>query len=585
MMSHATRLAALRAELSSLDVDGFLLPRGDEHLGEYVPDSAARLAWLTGFTGSAGCALILPDRAMIFSDGRYQLQLAQQIDPALWQYGHLYETPPQTWLARHGGLARIGYDPRIISEVELRPFIAAGCLMIPLGRNPVDAIWRDRPAVPASQVTLQPDRWTGRSAEDKVAALAAKLRDEGQDAVILPDPGCIAWLLNIRGSDLAYLPVALCFAILHAEGSVDLFIDPGRLADPVRAHLRATTQIHTPDALQGALIALDRKTIRIDQARCPVWFAQTLRAAGATIVDGVDPCLLPRACKTAAEREGMREAHLLDGIALTRFLCWFEKNGIGRSETDLAGRLLAFRLEADSCLGASFDSIACAGPNAAIMHYMPQRGEDAVIGRDMFFLIDSGGQYRSGTTDVTRTIWTGDRPPVSWCNQYTRVLKGLISLSRAVFPEATPGYRLDPLARHALWEAGLDFDHGAGHGLGSYLSVHEWPLGFTRRPVLDPVHEHMVLTNEPGYYAPGSHGMRLENAMLATLDTIGEAGRYLRFETLTLAPIDRRGIDVTLLTPTEIDWLDHYHARVFQMLSPYLDDNERAWLDQVCQPL
>ncbi|MFT8516083.1 MAG: aminopeptidase P family protein [Acetobacter persici] len=586
MPTPTERLTALRAALSGLGVDGFFLPRGDEHLGEYVPACAERLAWLTGFTGSAGLAVVLPKKAAVFSDGRYQVQMRQEVESSLWSVEHMYETPPPLWLAQHGRGLSIGFDPRSVSVREIEALEQAGCHMVALSCNPIDALWADRPPAPATPACLQPLALTGLETHAKIQTIAETLRKAGQDAVILPDPTSIAWLLNIRGRDLPFLPVVLCFAILHADATVDLFIDITRIDDAVRAHLGTAVRVHMPADMQQVLQTMHGKTVRLDTGRCPVWFASILRDVDATLVDGTDPCLMPRACKTPAELEGMRRAHLLDGIALCRFLYWVERNGIGQTEAAIADHLLALRRESALCIGPSFHTIAGSGPNAAIMHYAPTAEACSRVQEDAFLLVDSGGQYTCATTDVTRTIWMGtSAPPEEWKKQYTCVLQGLIALDQAIFPAGTHGYRLDPLARLALWKEGLDFDHGAGHGVGSCLSVHEWPLGFTRRPVLDPLYDRMVMTNEPGFYAPGSHGMRLENQMETCVAYKTETGDYLRFKTLTLAPIDTRGIMPERLTDEERNWLNSYHAHVLEQIGPHLAAEEQGWLQRACAPL
>ncbi|UMM08018.1 aminopeptidase P family protein [Gluconobacter frateurii] len=582
----AGRLTALRHALSEFGVDGFFLPRSDEHLGEYVSACAERLAWLTGFTGSAGLALVLPEAAAVFSDGRYQIQMRQQVDQSVWSIEHMYETVPPLWAAEHATGKAIGYDPRIVSVQDIEAFRKAGCQMVALNRNPIDGIWTDRPAPPSSPVLVQPLELTGRENRAKIRDIADILRKNGQNAVLLPDPTSIAWLLNIRGRDLPFLPVALCFATLHVDETVDLFIDPSRIDGSVNTHLGDAVRVRKPAEMAQVLQTLHGKTIRLDPARCPVWFAVTLKSVNATLAHGTDPCLMPRASKTPAELEGMRRAHLLDGVALCRFLSWLDVHGVGKTEIAISDHLLALRREAESCIGPSFHTIAGTGPNAAIMHYAPTQEHCDTVQPDTFLLIDSGGQYTDATTDVTRTVWMGTgTPPEAWKTHYTCVLKGLIALHSAVFPAGTHGYRLDPLARLALWQEGLDFDHGAGHGVGSCLSVHEWPLGFTRRPVLDPICEHMVLTNEPGFYAPGSHGIRLENQMETCLAHRTETGDMLCFRTLTLAPIDQRGIDPSRLTDVERSWLNNYHAEVLAQIGPHLATEDYAWLERACRKL
>ncbi|EHH67542.1 aminopeptidase P family protein [Gluconobacter morbifer] len=582
----ADRLSALRQALPKLGVEGFFLPRSDEHLGEYVPACAERLAWLTGFTGSAGLALVLPDSAAVFSDGRYQVQMRQQVDQLVWSIEHMYETAPPVWMAEHAKGRAIGYDPRTVSIQDMEAFRKAGCRMVALNHNPVDELWRDRPASPSSPVLIQPLKLTGWENRAKIRDIADILQQNDQDAVLLPDPTSIAWLLNIRGRDLPFLPIALCFAILHVDETVDLFIDPSRIGSSVSTHLGDAVRVRKLAEMPQVLKALHGRTVRLDPARCPVWFALILESVDAALAPDTDPCLMPRACKTQAELEGMRRAHLLDGIALCRFLCWLETQGIGKTEIAISDHLLALRREADSCIGPSFHTITGTGPNAAIMHYAPTEEHCDTVQANTFLLIDSGGQYNDATTDVTRTVWMGTgTPPEAWKTHYTCVLKGLIALHSAVFPAHTHGYRLDPLARLALWQEGLDFDHGAGHGVGSCLSVHEWPLGFTRRPVLDPICEHMVLTNEPGFYAPGSHGIRLENQMETCLAHRTETGDMLCFKTLTLAPIDQRSIAPSRLTDAERDWLNDYHAEVLARIGPHLAAEEYTWLEHACRKL
>ncbi|GEB36356.1 Xaa-Pro aminopeptidase [Gluconacetobacter liquefaciens] len=584
----SARLPALRRVLEEMDVDGFLLLRGDEHLGEYVAPYAERLAWLSGFTGSAGMAVVLRDGpAAVFSDGRYITQMDQQVDGTAWARLHMRDTPPAEWLAAQGGRGlRIGYDPRLVGEAGLQPFLTRGLDMVPLAANPVDRIWTDQPAAPGTPCLSHPLSFAGEDSADKRARMAAVLRAEGQDAAIVGDPTSVAWLLNIRGSDVPYTPACLAFAILHADAQVDLFIDPARVPPDTAHWLGPQVRIVPPSGLDAALTALAGQTVRVDPVGTAVWFIQTLEATGATIARATDPCALPRACKNPVEQEGARRAHLIDGIALCRFLHWVDTQGVGQNELEAATRLNAFRALCPDYREESFPAISGAGPNGAVIHYRVTPDTARTIGTDEVYLIDSGGQYPFGTTDVTRTLWTGkERGPDSVRGPFTRVLKGHIALARARFPVGTTGHALDALARYALWQDGLDYDHGTGHGIGSYLSVHEGPCSISpvHRPVA--VATGMILSDEPGYYRPGAFGIRLENLLLVH-PTLAEAGRnFLAFETLTLAPFDRRLIDPSLLTREETAWLDTYHARVFDLVAPQLASDARAWLEAACAPI
>lgn len=581
------RASALRAVLSQMGVDGFILPRGDEHLGEYVAPCAERLAWLTGFTGSAGIAAILPDRAAVFSDGRYITQMDQQVDAGVWERLHIRETPPPAWLAAHGASLRIGYDPRLIGESALRPFSDAGLALVALPANPVDRIWTDRPAAPCTPCVPQPEDLAGQSSHDKRAALAASLRGAGDSALVLSDPASIAWLLNIRGQDVPYTPLSLSFAIVHDTGHVTLLIDPAKLSGPTRAWLGPDVTLLPPDALEETLRALAPARVQVDPTGNAIWFIQTLVDAGATVIRKENPCVLPKAIKNPTEQEGSRHAHLLDGVAICRFLHWLEENATRTTELEAADRLDRFRAASPDYRGESFPAISGAGPNGAVIHYRVTPETSRALQANEVYLIDSGGQYPFGTTDITRTVWTGpDMPDADIRNAFTRVLRGHIALARARFPTGVTGHALDALARHALWDGGLDYDHGTGHGIGSYLSVHEGPA--TIAPVFRPVmlRAGMILSNEPGYYRPGAFGIRLENLHLVQPSPIGEAGRtFLEFEVLTHAPFDRRLIDATLLQPDEIAWLDRYHARVLERIAPQLESSARTWLEAACAPL
>lgn len=584
---NGTRLASLRAELARQGLDGFIVPRADEHLGEYVPAAAERLAWLTGFTGSAGLAVVLRDRAAVFTDGRYVLQLAQQTDPACWERCHVTEQPPPAWLAEHAGKdAVIGYDPLLISAEGLGRYAEAGLTLRPVQQNPVDAVWADRPPPPAAPALPHALEHAGRSAADKQQQIAEALRGEGQDAAVLSDPASIAWLLNIRGSDVPFTPFALGFALVHAEGDTELFMDPAKLPEQTRSWLGNRVVLAGRDALAPALARLAGKRVRVDPAGSPVWFAQQLRDAGATVVAGPDPCLLAKACKNPVEQQGARTAHARDAVAICRFLHWLSGIGVTGAETELsaADRLLALRQELEGFRGESFPAISGAGEHGAIIHYRVTPESDRPIRPNEVYLIDSGAQFADGTTDITRTVWTGpDAAPEEVRARVTRVLQGHIAIATLVFPLGVAGPHLDAFARRALWQAGLDYDHGTGHGVGSYLSVHEGPVSLSRLAKPIPIAAGMILSNEPGFYLPNAYGIRLENLLLVQpADLPGAAKPFLRFETLTLAPFDRRLIEPALLHRDELAWLNAYHRRVLAEVGPRLDPAARAWLAEVC---
>jgi Xaa-Pro aminopeptidase len=585
MTQLAERPALVRDRLAAAGVDGFILPRGDEHLGEYVPACAERLAWLTGFTGSAGLAILLRDAGAVFSDGRYVTQMADQVDDAIWQRRHVTLEPPSAWLAEHAKGLKVGYDPKLMSESMLDIVRAPGVELVPLDANPIDAVWADRPAPPASRVTLQPDDLSGESSVSKRARLAGELKAAEEQAFVLCDTTSVAWLLNIRADDVPCTPVALAFAILHDDASVDVFIDRNRLDADVLASFGDSVRVHAPDHLELSLDALCHKTVRLDRATTPQWFAHRLETAAAHPKAGGDPCTLPKARKNAVEQEGARAAHALDSVALVRFLHWFERHGTGQHETALSAKLNAFRAQSPQYLGESFEAISGAGPNGAVIHYRAAEGRDRVLAENEIYLIDSGGQYRSGTTDVTRTLWSGPGLPGNDVREaYTRVLKGNIALSRARFPSGTTGHRLDTLARMALWQAGLDYDHGTGHGIGSYLSVHEGPCNISAVPRPVALEPGMIISNEPGFYRPGAFGMRIENLLLVRASSVAPE-KFLEFETLTFAPFARILIAPELLSPDEVQWIDAYHAQVQRHLAGTLEPDVAEWLARACAPL
>jgi Xaa-Pro aminopeptidase len=583
-------LATLRHSLLGLGVDGVLIPRSDEFLGEYVPPSSERLAWLTGFTGSAGMAIILADRAVIFTDGRYTTQVAAQTDPALWERRHLIEQPPHEWLAEHAAGLRIGYDPRLHPQAAIDRLAGSGAVLVPLAANPVDDIWRHRPAPPQAAAVPQPAEYAGLSSEEKRAAAAQALKDAGEDAAILADAHSVAWLLNIRGGDLAHTPLALGSAVLHASGQVDLFMEPAKLGPATREHLGNHVAIHPPAALAESLAGLGGRTVRVDADLTPAWYAATLQEAGARLTYGEDPVRLPRACKNPVEQQGARAAHLRDAGAMARFLHWFsvEAPKGGLTEISAAERLLAFRAALPLFRAESFPAISGAGENGAVIHYRAAPESGRPIRPNECYLIDSGAQFTDGTTDITRTLWSGpDAPPAELMERYTRVLRGHVALSTLRFPQGAAGPHLDAVARRPLWDGGLDYDHGTGHGVGSFLSVHEGPVAFSRTAKPVPLREGMILSNEPGFYLPGHYGIRIENLLLtqAAPEQPGQAKPFLEFETLTLAPYDRRLIDLPQLAPVERAWIDAYHARVLAEVGPALEPEAAAWLAASCAKL
>jgi len=588
------RIQALRDELARRGLAGFLIPRADEHQGEYVPPSSARLPWLTGFTGSAGIAVVHSNSAALFIDGRYTLQAAQEAEPSLWAFRHLVAEPVTDWLtATLAPGERLGYDSWLHSTDEVaRLKIAvekAGATLEAVPDNPLDAVWRDRPAPPLAAIVPHPLVYAGESAFDKRARVAAELTQEGVDAAVLAAPDAVAWLLNIRGGDVEHSPLPLSFAILRADATVDLFVDRRKLSPGLDIHLGNAVAIHEPAALGPALdlLGADKKTAQVDPTGA-YWLYRRLEAAGAKIKRGADPCALPRALKNATEIAGARAAHRRDGAAMTRFLAWLDEAAAGGRVDELGAseRLGALRRENDLFRDFSFATISGAGPNGAIVHYRSSPKTNRRLEPGTFYLVDSGAQYLDATTDITRTVAIG-APSEEMRDRFTRVLKGHIALARCRFPQGTSGSQIDALARHALWQAGLDFDHGTGHGVGSYLSVHEGPHRISKLPSTVALRPGMIVSNEPGYYKTGAYGIRIENLVLVVeAPPIAGAERaMLAFETLTRCPIDRRGIDARLMNAEEIAWLDAYHVSVRADLAPGLDAETRAWLEQATSPL
>jgi Xaa-Pro aminopeptidase len=586
------RLAALREAMARAGLHGFLVPRGDAHMGETVAPRDQRLAWLTGFTGSAGLAVALAERAAVFVDGRYALQVRAQVDASAFELVQIETTRPRDWLAEAApDGARIGYDPWLHAKEGLKPLQeaaeAAGAELVPVD-NLVDAVWPDQPAPPLGPVSVHPESLAGESAASKRHRLAADLRKAGCAAAVLTLPDSLAWLLNIRGADVARMPAPHAFGLLHDDGRAALFIDPRKLDDETRAHLGNEVETADPDAFGPALDALAGRRIRLDEGSAPLWTAQRLEAAGAEIDWGRDPCVMPKATKTGAELAGARAAHARDGAAMARFLRWLEETAPqgGLTEIAVVEKLESLRRETGELRDISFDTICGAGPDGAIVHYRVTRDTDREIAPGDLVLVDSGGQYPDGTTDITRTVATGPAPAEA-VRAFTLVLRGMIAIARARWPKGLSGRDLDALARAALWRAGLDYDHGTGHGVGAYLGVHEGPVALSRRNTV-PLEPGMILSDEPGCYREGEWGIRIENLLAITPPATPQGGtrEMLGFETLTLAPIDRRLIDPALLEREERAWLDAYHARVAAEIGPRLaDPADRAWLEAACAPL
>ncbi|MDO6415671.1 aminopeptidase P family protein [Sphingomonas sp. BIUV-7] len=597
MSTHADRLAALRDELARRRLDGFVVPLTDEHMSEYVGAYAQRLAWLTGFQGSAGSAVVLPAEAAIFTDGRYTLQVREQVDGANWSYQSVPQTSAAQWLAEHAPQgARIGYDPWLHTKSWVQQATAAlkakGAMLVAVETNPVDAVWHDRPLPSDARLVVQPTELAGRSSAEKRAEIADWLTAKGADAAVLSALDSIAWTFNVRGADVDRTPVALAYALVGADGTADLFVAPDKLTDDVRQHLGNAVRLHPRDAFADHLGGLAGKTIVVDPDRAVAAIFGTLEGAGARVLPLRDPAILPKAIKNAAEQAGHRAAQARDGAALSRFLHWLSieapKGGV--TELSAQDRLLAFREETGRLRDLSFDTISGAGPNGAVVHYRVSEESNRPLELNSLYLVDSGGQYQDGTTDVTRTVAIGTPSP-EMRDRFTRVLKGHIALASAVFPAGTRGGQLDTLARRYLWAAGLDYAHGTGHGVGAFLAVHEGPqriapVGGAFVGGDEPLQAGMILSNEPGYYKTGEYGIRIENLVLVEpRDVPGAEKALLGFETLTFAPIDRTLIDLALVTPAERAWVDGYHARVAEVVGPQLEDEAAAWLKSATAPL
>jgi Xaa-Pro aminopeptidase len=590
----APRVAALRAELARRGLDGFVVPRADRFQNEYVPPCAERLAWLTGFTGSAGLAIVLADRAVLFVDGRYQVQVREEVDGAIFSVEHLVEHPPHEWIeANLRAGARLGYSPWLHTidgaERLVKACAAAGASLVPAADNPIDAIWTDRPPPPCGAVVLHDLRYAGESAQEKLARVRGAIEKASADALVVSDPHAVSWLFNIRGSDVPHTPVVLAFALVPREGRPALYVDGGKLGDDVRHRLEELADVRASAAFEHGLAALgsERRKVRLDPSASPEAIARLLAESGGTILRGGDPIAPMKAVKNAAEIAGAQAAQLRDGAAVTRFLAWFDREApAGRlTEIDAVEALESFRRDTGLLKDVSFPTIAGAGANGAVVHYRVTRRSNRSIAPGELFLIDSGAQYEDGTTDITRTIAVG-APGADMRGNFSRVLKGHIAIAGAVFPEGSTGAQLDSFARQFLWRAGLDFDHGTGHGVGSYLSVHEGPARISKLGSA-ALKRGMILSNEPGYYRTGAYGIRIENLVLVVeAPPVAGAEKPLNaFETLTLAPIDTRLVEPAMMTADEIAWLDAYHARVREALAPVVDAPTREWLIKATAPI
>jgi Xaa-Pro aminopeptidase len=587
------RVAKLRGELERRGYAGFMVPRSDEHQSEYVQKNAERLAWLTGFTGSAGTAIVLRDKAALVVDGRYTLQAPEQVDTTVITPVPLAETSPEDWIAANlpeGGV--LAYDPWLHTTDGLKRLESAvaraGGTLAPVEMNLIDVIWVDRPPPPQAPVRPHPIECAGESAEAKLERIRLKLVDAKLDALVVSDPHNLAWTFNLRGGDVGHTPLPFGYVVIPKEGPASLFIDPAKVTNEAGAAIGHLAHLRPPAEFLSSLedLAKGGRKIRLDQATAAVALARRIEGAGGIVEPGPDPISLMKAVKNQTEIAGSRSAHRRDGVAMARFLAWFDREAPrGQlTEIDAAEALEGFRLETGALKDVSFPSISGAGPNAAIPHYRVTRSTNRPIERDRIFLIDSGAQYVDGTTDITRTVIVGE-PTAEMRDRFTRVLKGHIAIARIVFPKGTTGAQIDPFARQALWDAGLDFDHGTGHGIGSYLSVHEGPqrIAKTGHTPLEPG---MMLSNEPGYYRTGEYGIRIENLILVESRSMPGAEReMLGFETLTFTPIDLRLVEPSIMTGDEIAWLDAYHAKVREMLVGSLDPVTQGWLEKATRPL
>jgi Xaa-Pro aminopeptidase len=589
----AARLSAFREELARRKLTGFVIPRADQQQNEYVAPSEERLAWLTGFTGSAGQAIVLTQAAVVFVDGRYTLQAAKQVDPKAWTIEPLVDPPPESWLATHLTAGdRFGFDPWLHTSAAAERLAAvcakAGAELVAVDTNPLDSVWTERPPPPLAPVTIHGPQFSGEAEADKLERIRLEIVRLGVDALVLTDSHAVAWTFNIRGADVSHTPLPLSYALVPRDGRPAVFIDHRKVSNSVRDHLEQTADVEEPDALAPMLTELARRgaSIALDSATAADALGRLIVTAGGKPVRGNDPVSLLKAVKNITEIEGTRRAHRRDAVALTRFLAWIDREALSGAltEIDTVEALETFRRDTGALKDVSFPTIAGTGPNGAIVHYRVTRKTNRRIAPGDLLLIDSGAQYEDGTTDVTRTIAIGE-PTAEMRDRFTRVLRGHIAIARAVFPDGTTGAQIDALARQFLWQAGIDFEHGTGHGVGSYLSVHEGPARISRLGTA-PLRRGMILSNEPGYYKTDAFGIRIENLELVVGTDIAGAEKPVNaFETLTLAPIDRRLVDLNMLSGDELSWLNEYHARVRHEVRPHVDEATKIWLDAATAPL
>ncbi|MDE2602536.1 MAG: aminopeptidase P family protein [Bradyrhizobium sp.] len=587
------RLSAFREELARRKLTGFVIPRADQQQNEYVAPSEERLAWLTGFTGSAGLAVVLTHEAAVFVDGRYTLQATRQVDATAWRVEPLIDPSPESWLTAHLAAGdRLGFDPWLHTSVAVER-LAAACAkakaeLVAVDTNPVDSVWTERPQPPLGPVAIHGTQFSGEVESDKLKRIRGEIERLGVDALVLSDSHTVAWTFNIRGADVSHTPLPLSYALVPKDGRPIVFIDHRKLSNSARDHLAQSADVAEPDALTPELAALAQRgaQVALDSATAAEALSRLIKSAGGKVVRGSDPVALLKACKNPVEIEGTRHAHRRDAVALARFLAWIDREAPAGhlTEIDAVEALETFRRDTGVLKDVSFPTIAGAGPNGAIVHYRVTRKTNRRIAPGDLLLIDSGAQYLDGTTDVTRTVAIGE-PSAEMRDRFTRVLRGHIAIARAVFPDGANGAQLDSLARQFLWQAGIDFEHGTGHGVGSYLSVHEGPARISKLGTT-ALRRGMILSNEPGYYKTDAYGIRIENLELVVETEIAGAEKPMNaFETLTLAPIDRRLIDVNMLDRGELAWLNDYHARVRREVRPQIDDPTRAWLDQATAPL
>ncbi|MCR9923083.1 aminopeptidase P family protein [Vibrio alginolyticus] len=587
-----SRVNSIREWLAQHNIDALLVPHEDEYLGEYVPAHNERLHWLTGFTGSAGAAVITKDKAAIFVDGRYTVQVTKQVPADLFEYRHLIEEPALDWIKDHlANGASVAIDPRMHNSawLDMAQAKLAGTLELKiLDSNPIDELWHDRPAPVVSDVRLMATETVGQSSESKRQEIAELVKKAGADSAVITALDSICWLLNVRGLDVSRLPVLLSHAILHSDSSVEYFLDPARLPAEFDAHAGAGVTVHHPEALQARLENLTGKNVLVDPATSNAWFKLVLQNAGASVVSKADPCLMPKAAKNAVEIAGMKACHIRDGVAMSKFLSWLDAEVVAgnlHDEATLADKLEAFRSEDPTLMDLSFDTISAAGGNAAMCHYNHEnQPEPGKLELNTLYLVDSGGQYLDGTTDITRTIAIG-QPSQEMIKQFTLALKGHIGVARARFPKGTRGYQIDTLARQHLWAEGYDYDHGTGHGVGHFLSVHEGPASISKKQIDVPLTEGMVLSNEPGYYRADAFGIRIENLELVVETPTNGDFPVLSFESLTRCPIDKRNINVDMLTRPELAWLNDYHQKVWDEISPLVEGDVKEWLRQATLPV